>query len=85
MTGRRRLAGLRAARRIAIRRRRHAVQGSLRFSAGNVPLRHRPTVGGGVDVVAVVRKHDATNNRDVVRNNNRDTAYVKATAHRKLA
>jgi hypothetical protein len=36
-------------------------------------------------VVAVVRKHDATNNRDVVRNNNRDTAYVKATAHRKLA
>ncbi|EEE08716.1 hypothetical protein BURMUCGD2M_5847 [Burkholderia multivorans CGD2M] len=36
-------------------------------------------------IVAVVRKHDATNNRDVVRNNNRDTAYVKATAHRKLA
>ncbi|PRG40976.1 hypothetical protein C6T68_06620 [Burkholderia multivorans] len=78
-------AGLRAARRVAIRRRRHAVQGSLRFSAGNVPSRHRATVGAVSIVVAVVRKHDATYNRDVMRNNNRDTAHVKATAHLKLA
>ncbi len=78
-------AGLRAARRIAIRRRRHAVQGSLRFSAGNVPSRHRATVGAVSIVVAVVRKHDATYNRDVMRNNNRLTAHVKATAHPKLA
>lgn len=78
-------AGLRAARRIAIRRRRHAVQGSLRFSAGNVPSRHRATMGAVSIVVAVVRKHDATYNRDVMRNNNRDTAHVKATAHPKLA
>ncbi|AYY55613.1 hypothetical protein EGY20_02085 [Burkholderia multivorans] len=36
-------------------------------------------------VVAVVRKHDATYNRDVMRNNNRDTAHVKVTVHLKLA
>ncbi|RAE20101.1 hypothetical protein DN583_19255 [Burkholderia multivorans] len=59
-----------------------ALSGSL---PENVPSRHRATVGAVSIVVAVVRKHDATYNRDVMRNNNRDTAHVKASAHPKLA
>lgn len=59
--------------------------GSLRFSAGNVPSRHRATMDAVSIVVAVVREHDATYNRDVMRNNSRDTAHVKASAHPKLA
>lgn len=59
-----------------------ALSGSLpeTFRHGTAPRRAAVSI-----VVAVVRKHDATYNRDVMRNNNRVTAHVKATAHPKLA
>ncbi|MBY4791921.1 hypothetical protein [Burkholderia multivorans] len=59
-----------------------ALSGSLpeTFRHGTAPRRAAVSI-----VVAVVREHDATYNRDVMRNNNRVTAHVKATAHPKLA
>ncbi|NIE56329.1 hypothetical protein F3J12_01910 [Burkholderia sp. Ax-1735] len=61
-----------------IRQRRHAFQGSLRFSLRIVPsLLHCCRFSPVRLWPSVISKHDATNNSDVVSNNNEEKRHVK--------